>query len=326
LYYLVTSNIKIFILAHVDDYIIASSSRDWTRRFITAFNDKYGVNSLGKLSHFMQMSIEFTKTAITLSQQRFIEELASEYHMDACKPVPTPMVEHFNLQPADTFDDTLPYRSLLGSLLWIARGTRPDISFAIAYLSQFCNCYSEQHFSALKRVLRYLIGTKTKKLHMPVIRSDQLRLEVYSDSDWAADLNDRKSVTGTITFLNHMPISWSSRKQSIVTTSSTEAEYVAATESIKDLLYTRNLVEEFLTISTPVVLNIDNSGAIHLAEKNLNNRRTKHIDIRFHYVRQWVQSKVVTIQKVHTLDNTADLFTKALPVKLHEHHTATLVR
>uniref|UniRef100_A0A7S0QV68 Copia protein n=1 Tax=Pyramimonas obovata TaxID=1411642 RepID=A0A7S0QV68_9CHLO len=97
-------------------------------------------------------------------------------------------------------------------------------------------------------------------------------------------------------------------------------------KSVKDMLYTHNLLKEFITIATPITMHIDNTGAINLSEKNLNNQRTKHIDIRYHHIRDWVQSKVVKIEKVRSIDNIADLFTKPLPARLHEHHSATFVR
>ena len=117
-----------------------------------------------------------------------------------------------------------------------------------------------------------------------------------------------------------------SKKQSVVATSSTEAEYIAASESLKEMLYTYNLLKEFTTVECPIYLHIDNTGAICISEKNINNQRTKHIDVRYHHIRDWVQSKVVKIEKVKTLDNTADIFTKSLPTQLHQHHAATFVR
>ena len=325
MYFLVTHNLQVVFLVHVDDYIVASNSRDFTRRFTDKFNSAYGVNDLGKLSHFMQMSVSYENDKMTLSQQRFIEELASKYHMENCKAKDTPMEQHLNLPKQDTFDSNLPFRSLLGSLLWLARGTRPDISFAVSYMSQFANCYGEQHFAALRRVLKYLISTKGKKLEISVIKSKQFVLDVYTDSDWAHDNLDRKSVTGTCIMLNNVPITWTSRKQSIVATSSCEAEYIAASESIKDMLYSYHMLNEIFTVQLPVTMFIDNTGALQLAEKTLNNQRSKHIDVRYHHIRHWVQSKVVKLEKVRSIDNTADIFTKALPTRLHLHHSATFL-
>jgi hypothetical protein len=119
---------------------------------------------------------------------------------------------------------------------------------------------------------------------------------------------------------------WNSKKQSIVATSSTEAEYIAASETVKDMLYVHNLLTEITPVSTPMCLFVDNSGSICISEKNLNNQRTKHIDVRYHHIRDWVQSKVVQIEKIGTLDNTADIFTKPLGVQLFQHHSTSLTR
>jgi hypothetical protein len=236
------------------------------------------------------------------------------------------MSETLDLQKLDTCDSTLPYRSLLGSLLWLARGTRPDISYSVSYLSQFSNCCSEEHFAALRRVLKYLIATKEHKLVLPKIKTDQLEITAYSDSDWAGDKLDRKSYTGSLVLLNNVPVIWNSKKQSIVATSSTEAEYIAASETVKDMLYVYNLLTEITPVSTPMSLFVDNSGSICISEKNLNNQRTKHIDVRYHHIRDWVQSKVVQIEKIGTIDNTADIFTKPLGVQLFQHHSTSLTR
>jgi hypothetical protein len=275
----------------------------------------------------MQMSIAFDDNKITISQQRTIEELAIEYHLENCKPnTLTPMASNLDLVHFDEFDPNLPYRNLLGSLLWLARGTRPDISFAVGYLSQFCHSYGEEHFNAARRVLKYLIATKDRTLVLPKINHKVLTITAYSDSDWAGDKDDRHSMTGTVILLNGAPIVWSARKQGIVTTSSTEAEYVALSETTKDVLYVNNLLNEFTTVAKPTYIFVDNSGAIAIASKNINNQRTKHIDVRYHHVRDWVQSKVVQVEKIGTIDNLADLFTKPLPTQLHQHHALTLVR
>jgi hypothetical protein len=183
LYFIFTEELVVLILTHVDDCIIASNNQHWVQKFTTALNTEYGINLLGDLKHFMQMSIAFDNNQITISQQRTIEELAIEYHLENCKPnTQTPMASNLELVHFDEFDPNLPYRNLLGSLLWLARGTRPDISFAVGYLSQFCHSYGEEHFNAARRVLKYLIATKDRTLVLPKINHKVLTITAYSDS------------------------------------------------------------------------------------------------------------------------------------------------
>ena len=192
----------------------------------------------------------------------------------------------------------------------------------MAYLSQFTNCYGEDHFKALLRILEYLYHTRSRELIFIKTRTPQHVISAYSDSDWAYDIVDRKSYTGTVVFFNNALVSWSAKKQSIVALSSCEAEYIAAAETVKDMAHIKGLLDEITHVRSPMDLYIDNTGAAHLAEKDINNQRSKHIDTRFHFIRDWVQSKHIKIIKVHTTLNVADLFTKALPKATLLKHTS----
>ena len=144
---------------------------------------------------------------------------------------------------------------------------------------------------------------------------------LHSDSDWASDIVDRKSYTGSAIFVGNSLVSWQAKKQPIVTLSSCEAEYVAAAETVKTILNLRSLTTELTTLVEPIELHLDNTGAAAIAQKDLNNQRTKHIDVRFHFIREWVQSGHIKILKVHTSKNTADIFTKNLPKNAHAEHS-----
>jgi hypothetical protein len=322
MYYILTSKRIVIILVHVDDYLIASNDQKYVKNFVQAFQDKFGVNVLGKLAHFLQIAIETSKDTITLSQQRFIEELAERYHLNEIKDVHTPMDPTIKLLKEPELTEIHPYRNLLGSLMWLSRGTRPDIAFSVAYLSQFAISYSSEHFKALKRVLKYVITTKDKKLtFVRATPQPKIIVHSYTDSDWATDIVDRKSYSGSTVFVNGNLISWQSKKQKTVSTSSCEAEYVATSETVKCVLHLYYLLSEAFSVHTPVPVYLDNTGAAYLASNPVNNQRSKHIDIRVHHVRDWVKKKLIKIVKVPTADNTADLFTKALPRASHEKFT-----
>jgi hypothetical protein len=207
---------------------------------------------------------------------------------------------------------------VIGSLLWIARATRPDILYAVIYLARFSACYEEAHFAAAKRIIRYLVTTVDRKLTYRKQETCPMDLIVYSDSDWASDKNDRKSFAGFVVYLNRCPISWGCKKQVTVALSSTEAEYMALSDATREILYVVQLLTEFVHLVRPVALNIDNKGAGHIAENNVNNKLTKHIDVRYHFVREHIESGLVELFYVPTAFNIADIFTKALGADVFE--------
>jgi hypothetical protein len=153
----------------------------------------------------------------------------------------------------------------------------------------------------------------------------QHTLCAYTDSDWAADITDRRSYTGSAVLFQNSLISWTSKKQAIVSLSSCEAEYIAAAETLKGIVYAKALLQELTHLVQPMPLYIDNQGAIHLAENDVNNKRSKHIDTRYHYIRDYVQSGYVKIFKIPTANNLADIFTKALPYAALKQHTTAFL-
>ena len=185
--------------------------------------------------------------------------------------------------------------------------------YAVIYLSRFSACYDSRHFTTAKRILRFLVTTSNLCLtYRRRPRSDGLHVVVYSDSDWASDKNDRRSFSGCAVFLNDCLISWCSCKQATIALSSTEAEYMALSDAGREVLYILNLLKQFFLVTQPVTINIDNKGAGYIGENDINNKRTKHIDVRYHFVRQHIKQKTMELFYVPTAANIADIFTKAL--------------
>jgi hypothetical protein len=231
------------------------------------------------------------------------------------------MQPHFHIAKAAIDSPTIPYRNMLMSLMWIARNTRPDILFAVTYLSQFSNAYSDGHYMALRLILKYLIGTKKKCLEYKYPNMNTvLQMKAYTDSDWAGDPSDRKSYSGSMNFIDNALVSWGCSKQKTVSTSSCEAEYMTASVAAKEVLGIVNILKSFTTIEMPVVMYQDNIGAIYLTENDIHNKRSKHIDIRYHHVRDLVAQKIIKIEYIKTNDNIADIQTKALPRQPFQDH------
>ena len=204
------------------------------------------------------------------------------------------------------------YREMIGSLMYLSVMTRPDITFAITTLSQYLESPTITHLIAVKHVIHYLKGTKHLCL---TLGGHKIDLSGYSDADWASQLH-RHSISGFAFFLGSGAISWSSKKQPIVTLSSTESEYVALTHSAKDIIWIQKLLFELSPIisipSNMPSLFCDNQGAIRLSSNSTFHARTKHIDVHFHFVCQTVSQGHLTLHYIPTDDMIADIFTKSL--------------
>lgn len=245
-------------------------------------------------------------------------DILKRYGMEDCKPISTPMEANTTFEdvmPNDKEMAKFPYRSLMGSLLYLAIGTRPDITFAVNYLSQFNNKYGEAHWKAAKRILRYLKGTIDMKLSY---RKTDQPLIAYADADWGNCPIDRRSFSGTAFLMSGGAITWESRKQRTVATSSTEAEFLCLTEAIKETIYLRRLFENLgYPIEGAVVLKNDNQGALKLIESQVNNRRTKHIEIRQAFIREAINNGQVKVEYMPTEEMPADVLTKSTPREKH---------
>lgn len=210
-------------------------------------------------------------------------------------------------------NENIPYRELIGSLMYLAVGTRPDIMYAVSKLSQFLETPTNNHWSAAKRILRYLQGTKSLGLNYNKMIDNKRQLEAYSDADFASCLDTRKSTSGVLLLLNNGPIIWSSRKQSVVATSTTVAEYIAAHDASIEVVWARGLLEDIgCKQGNPTLLYCDNMAAEHLITNPMIHKRTKNIDVKFHYVRKIVESEQMMVTHVASEMQRADLLTKPL--------------
>nr|XP_034827804.1 secreted RxLR effector protein 161-like [Maniola hyperantus] len=218
-----------------------------------------------------------------------------------------------------------PYRELLGSLTYISNKTRPDISFAVNYCSRKVENPTDQDVHNLKQILKYLKGSKEKGLIYKKEKQD-IELTAYCDSDYAGDSETRRSTTGYIIFLSNCPVTWCTRRQPIVALSSTEAEYIAAAECCKELLYLKSVIQELLDLtSVKVTVFIDNQSAIRLIENGVINRRSKHIDVRFKFIHEKVKNSDLMIKYCPTSEQTADIFTKVLTRIKFNYHANKIV-
>ncbi|CAK9829675.1 Retrovirus-related Pol polyprotein from transposon TNT 1-94 [Anthophora retusa] len=205
----------------------------------------------------------------------------------------------------------IPYREAIGSLLFAARVSRPDIEYAVNQASQFIANYGRGHWEAVKRILRYLKGTIDYGIVYGNSGSDR-QLIGYTDADYAGCTDTRKSTSGFIFLLNGGAVSWSSQKQRVVALSTTEAEYIAVATGTKEAIWLRRMISELGYKSDKVAMYVDNQSAIKLTGNPEYHKRTKHIDVRFHFVRDVVESGEIDVAYVKTNEKLADIFTKPL--------------
>lgn len=225
----------------------------------------------------------------------------------------TPMESGLQLSPAETNDVLIPYRSATGSLMFLAESTRPDIAYSVHRLAQFGSSYDDTHWSALKRIFRYLTGTI--RLGVSYRYSISNTIHGMSDSNWGGLMGDKcKSTSGYVFYAFDSLVSWSSRKQPTVALSLTEAEYIALCNATTQALWLRQVLHEIkIDYESPIRLSCDNTSAVHAAENPSHHGRMKHIDIKYHFVGESIHEHLIRRHRVQSAENVADILTKPLP-------------
>jgi hypothetical protein len=291
---------------------------------ISSLSKKFKVGADEELNHFLSIKItrDIPNQFLYMIQSHYIDDMVDRFLDGKSSSVSTPTDSNFkNLMSRGDSDEPSPgpYSQLIGSLLWAAQCTWPDISFAIHRLSQHLRNPSSLHWHAGLRVLNYLASTKDLKLRL----GGNLTCSGYSDSDWAEDRDDRRSTSAYTYRIGDGAIYWKSRKQATVSLSSTEAEYKALSDSCKEALWLRHVLSELkLRPDTALPIHVDNEGAEALAKNPEHHARTKHIHARYHFIRECLQEGDVSLLHVSTKDMLADMLTKPLNrIMLERHRT-----
>ena len=318
-----------FILVWVDDIIVASRSMTVISDVKKALEATFHMEDRGRLHWFLGLRIRREEGKVTVDQERYIETMLERFQMDQCKPSRTPADLNLKLQTAQNGDEEVDqriYRSLVGSLLYLAEQMRPDIMFTVNILSRHMNAPTNQHWMCGKRLLRYLQGSKGLKLTYTKEASYDLVGE--SDADWSGDVNDRKSTTGYYFKLNGRgaALSWGVKKQATVALSSSEAEYQGMAAAVQEALYLKQLLEDFgIQQKRPIAIGEDNQSYIRLCQNPVMHKRSKHIETKFHFIRDKMEDGTISIHYVPTDKMAADIFTKSLPVSKVETFRAVLM-
>ena len=326
----------VILLLFVDDVILTGSD-DGIEEFVKECTKEFKTRDLGSLKLFLGIRLERQEDKVLLHQRDYIRRILERFNAPTAS-VATPLDPKLPLieAPESEFlgdDDAAEYRAAVGALMYLMVCTRPDLAFTLSRLSKFSSKPGEKHAAALKRVLRYLSFTRDMGIafNIPSSSSPASTLLGYSDSDFAADLNNRRSTSGFVFLLNGGPISWKAKQQSLVTTSTHDAEYVGLSMASQEVTWLRKLLLTILPDYTehqmPAnALYCDNQGAIITASQPtyMMSGKSKHIDVRFHVVRDAAANGLIRLEYVRTSEMTADILTKALPKELHQRHVKGL--
>ena len=320
------------ITVWVDDLLVFADRSDVMDKLKKEIQTLYEVSDLGSPQKIVGIEIDRNRTEgrLKISQMQYIENLLAKYNMTDCKPVATPMDTSVDLDDEDELPEDSPlralYASLVGSLMFLAIATRPDISATVRKLTTFISRPGQVHWNAAKRVLRYLKGAKT--LGITYVKDQNFDrknvLQGFSDASFNTD-TDAKSVTGYAFTSAGGAVTWGSRKQGLMALSATEAECLALTETTQEAMWLRTLLDNLsLKQMVPTSIEEDNQGTIALTENPQFHRRSKHYNPKLYYIREKIAEKAIDVNYCATGEMTADVLTKPLAKPAHDAHVKRL--
>lgn len=318
----------LIVLVYVDDILIGYENTKDMEELMTSLHDKYDIKDLGELSWFLGMRIhrDIERGEMTIDQEQYAAEMCHRFAMEECRPTKTPMDQGTILYKAAADDELaahMPYRQAVGALLYLSRITRPDISYAVNQVSAHASNPSITHWNAVKRILRYVSATRATALQFKRdLAAPPLRL--YTDADWANNLEDRKSVSGVLLQARNCAVHWECKRQRHTAKSSTVAEFIAADSGLEDLRWVVLFVKELTGVAfTEVPVMIDNTSTIARITNEKGSNAQKSIDVIYHSIKDAARAKEIVLHYCPTASMLADGFTKALGrTRFQEHFSA----
>eukprot|EP00253_Pinus_taeda_P022897 PITA_22897 len=302
-----------------DDIIFGSNEEAMSQSLSLVMQKEFEMSLLGELAYFLGLQIQQNEGSIFLSQTKYLKQILKKYGMEDAKIVCTPMVTGCSLNANDesAVVHQPTYSSMIGSLLYLT-GIQPDIMHAVGIVGRFQANPKETHLQAVKRIFKYLQGTQNYGLWYP--RDTDLTLHAYTDADWAGSVDDRKSTSGGAFFMGSRLVSWFSKKQSSIALSTAEAEYVAVASCCTHLLWTMQTLQDLqITCTPPISILCDNTSAIGISKNPVMHSKTKHIPIKYHFLREQVLEQKVKLEYVPSKEQVADILTKPLPREAFEY-------
>lgn len=309
------------VAVYVDDLVPLTRDQIKKENLVKSLKDHMDINDLGPVKHLLNMKVtQDANGSIALNQTTYIKKVLSKFGLEEAKEVSTPMEVNRTFKEAkDPLD--LPYRELIGHLTYLSICTRPDIANAVSRLARFNSSHDQDHWKSAKRVLRYLKATANYSM---IYSKSSLPMHGYVDSDWGQDPIDRKSYSGYVFKFAHGAVSWESKRQPTVALSTAEAEYMAMSSATQEAIFLRNFLRDIFREycknrnHTSMLMYSDSQSALNLSKNEVVNNRTKHIDIRHHFVREAVEKGLIRFNYLPTDLNIADILTKPLSKDKHD--------
>ena len=331
----VSGSSVVFLILYVDDILLIGNNIPMLESVKTSLKNSFSMKDLGEAAYILGIKIyrDRSRRLIGLSQDTYIDKVLKRFCMEEAKKGFLPMSHGIHLsktQCPSTADERdrmsrVPYASAIGSIMYAMISTRPDVSYALSMTSRHQSDPGESHWTAVKNILKYL--RRTKDMFLVYGGEEELVVTGYTDASFQTDRDDSKSQSGFVFTLNGGAVSWKSSKQETVADSTTEAEYIAASEAAKEGVWIRNFLIElgvFPNASSPLNLYYDNNGAIAQAKEPRNHQKNKHVMRRFHLIRDFVNRGEIKICKIHTDLNISDPLTKPLPQAKHDAHVRAM--
>ena len=328
-----TADGQVYLIVYVDDCFVLGD-KSAVKQALAGIENHFNITRSERIEDFIGCRIEKGDKAILLSQPDLIKKMVKKFgdkirnmrEYETPAPSGTHIIRCQDEEEKLCDEEQAEFRSGVGSLLYLLKHSRPDLSNCVRELSKVMDGANKAHQKALFRAIKFVEQTQERKLVLsPMCENFQWEIKAYSDSDFAGDSETRKSVSGYIIYLNGAAIAWRSKGQKSVSLSSTEAEYMAISEVAMEILYIVGILK-FLDVklSFPIEVNVDNIGAVYLSKNATTGNRTKHIDTRYHFVREYIEDGIVKVIFVRSEDNDADIFTKNLNGETFEKHSISI--
>lgn len=305
----------VYILVYVDDILVVSDTTECINQVECLMKLNFDITNLGNVCHYLGLEvIKDNEFNYCIRQKTFIENLLTKFGMQDCKSSKYPLDPGYGKTESKLLPENTRYRELIGSLLYISVNSRPDIAASVSILAQKVCCPTNADWTELKRVLKYLKGTAHHLLRLSDVNTPEKNtLMGYADANWAENRIDRKSNSGFIFQMNGGSVNWSCKKQTCVSLSSTEAEFIALSEACKEALWLRELLNDMmLKQSKPTIIYEDNQSCLRMIKNEKLSNRTKHIDTKIYFVKDHIKSNHIQCIYCPTEDMLADMLTKPL--------------
>ena len=318
---------RIILVIYVDDILIIAKTEENMQVIKQRLSSSFKMKDMGRAKSFLGINIWYDKVKkqAILSQEGFTKEILERFGMTDSKTVRTPIDSNkfYSRGEDEESFNKIDYIRAIGALMYLSQATRPDLAYAVSFLSRFSSDPSFKHWQAVKRVFRYLNGTVYHGLSIKA-SNEELKIVGFADADYAGDETSRKSTSGYVFLMNEACISWSSKKQSSVALSTTESELIAATFAAREAIWLKRLMEEIGENIGTIRIGVDNNSVLQLIANPVFHARTKHIDVAQFFIREKVEEKEIQVERVDTTMNCADIFTKPISKTTLEKHCKIL--